>query len=1110
MRSRRTAPGSLRMRTPTMDPDPSDATQGSDAAQPARPDADGRLSEGSRLGQYTIKRLIGSGGMGRVYEARQENPRRTVAIKVMSRGMTSASALRRFEFEAQVLGRLRHPGIAQILEAGRLADGATPWFAMEYIANAKPITEYARDAKLSTRDRLRLFRQACEAIAHGHQRGIIHRDLKPSNILVDGAGMVKVIDFGVARTTDSDMAVTTLQTDVGQLIGTVQYMSPEQFDADPHDIDIRSDVYALGVVLYELLTERAPYELHRKAIHEAARIVREEEPPRPSTIRAALRGDLEVIVGTAMAKDRTRRYGSASELSQDLGRWLEGEAIAARAPGVFETLRRFARRHRTAAAAIATAFVLLSGSLVVVLGLLQHAQRQNVELQVQTDNAKASESRALEQQRIAQQALGERDAALAAKGPALYAGSMSAGFEALRAGDAFDLRRALTDARAAGLAGSEQRFEMRLLESASRTEFARIQAAEGALDTVALSADGRLTATAGGDGTVRLWDNASGTRIAEWKAHKGKVNALAFSPDGKLLATGSDDALVGLWDARGQGAQGIATLRGHTAPVRALAFSPDGRQLASGSADRSVRVWDTLSHATAQTLSGHGGVVLTLAFGVDGGRLASGSADRSVRVWDPASGAVIEPAIELAEAPCGVAYTNTSNTLAVGVASGRVTLHDASGATIATASVPEPLAGIASTGSSGLAAASARGVFRVDARGSATLLSPDGARCIAVSSDGTTLASGDADGVLRCWLAQTPAQDALPPADMPVSCLAVLAGPSPLLALGSPSGRTVVVDPITDRALAEFTAAADGVTALAASRDGTLLARGTRDGRLDLWNTQTGERVAALQERGQAVASLAFFKDAQTLASCDDAGHLQLWNMATRAPLATLQPRGAAITAMCGSPDGAQLITGGADGTVRLWDVASRRELAALGGHDRPVTSIAISADGTRLASGSLQGDVRLWDLASRKAGAILTLPLQSVQAVAFDPSGQTVLCGTDAGQVVLWDATSGRKLGQLRPGSGAVRALAIDAAGSMLVAGGTDGVVALRTESAGRTARARAQADALLRSLRPTLQSWITTGGTARALQEMSRAPAADQAALRDLLLLEGPSGVR
>jgi WD40 repeat protein len=1098
------------MRTQIMDTEPSDSTHGNHAARPARPDVDGRLAEGSTLGNYTIRRLIGSGGMGRVYEARQENPRRTVAIKVMSRGMTSASALRRFEFEAQVLGHLRHAGIAQILEAGRLDDGTTPWFAMEYIANAKPITEYARDAKLSTRDRLRLFRQACEAVAHGHQRGIIHRDLKPSNILVDGSGHVKVIDFGVARTTDSDMAVTTLQTDVGQLVGTVQYMSPEQFDADPHDIDIRSDVYALGAVLYELLTDRFPYELSRKAIHEAARIVREEDPPRPSTIRAALRGDLEVIVGTAMAKDRTRRYGSASELSQDLGRWLEGEAIAARAPGVVETIRRFARRHRAAAAAIATAFVLLSGSLVVVINLLQHSQRQNIELQRQKTDIEANRAEAVDQQQRAQQALTERDAALASKGPALYAGAMNAGFEALRAGDIFDLRRALSDARAADLAGSERRFEMRLLEAAANAEFLELQATNGPVEAVALSPDARVSATAGGDGSVQLWDTSSGQRIAEWKAHKAKVNALAFSPDGATLAAGSDDTSISLWDARGRAAQPIATLRGHNAPVRALAFSPDGRLIASGGADRSIRVWDTLSHAVRQTLTGHNGVVLCLAFAQDGGVLASGAADRTVRTWDTTAGTPVQAPVELADAPCGLAYMGDSGMLAVAVPSGSVSLHDGLGAMVATVAVPDPLTGIASLGPANLAVGSGRGVFRLDSRRSISLLAPDAVRCLGVSADGTTLAAGDAEGMLRCWQAQTDGRDKLTPPGYATSCMTLLAGPAPLLALGSPNGRTMIVNPGTGRALADLATATDGVTALAGSRDGSLLARGSRDGRLELWNAATGERGAVLQERGQALASLSFSKDGKALASCDDAGHLRLWNIVTGAPLATLQERGAAITAMCESTDGTQLITGGTDGSVRVWDIASRRELATLGGHDRAVTSIAISPDGSRLASASLQGDVRLWELASRKPGPVLGLPLQSVQAVAFDPAGQTVLCGTDTGSVVLWDAASGRKLGQLRPGTGSVRALALDAAGSMLAVGGSDGGIALGTQSAGRTARARAQAEALVRSLRPTLQSWLTAGGTARALQETQRAPLSDQAALRDLLLLEGPSGLR
>ena len=196
---------------------------------------------GTKIGSCTLKRIIGSGGMGTVYEAVQEQPRRRVALKMMKRGITSRSATRRFEFESQTLARLKHQGVAQVYEAGTHDDGSggVPYFVMEYIPNAKTITEYVNERKLGTKDRLTLFSKVCDAVQHGHLKGIVHRDLKPANILVESSGQPKVIDFGVARGTDSDMVVTTLQTDVGQLIGTLQYMSPEQCDADPSDIDAR-------------------------------------------------------------------------------------------------------------------------------------------------------------------------------------------------------------------------------------------------------------------------------------------------------------------------------------------------------------------------------------------------------------------------------------------------------------------------------------------------------------------------------------------------------------------------------------------------------------------------------------------------------------------------------------------------------------------------------------------------------------------------------------------------------------------------------------------------------------------------------------------------------
>ena len=240
---------------------------------------------GQSLGDFEIKRLIAAGGMGTVYEAQQQHPRRTVALKVMHGWVASPAIGRRFELEAEILGRLRHPHIAQVYQAGmhEIAGIRLPYFAMEYVPDARPITQYADQSGLNTRQRLELFVKVCDAVQHGHQHGVIHRDLKPGNILIDADGEPKVIDFGVARATDADVAMTTQCTAPGQIVGTVQYMSPEQCDGDSHRVDTRSDVYSLGVVLYELLTGALPYETTGSTIYAATRVIKEQVPARPST-----------------------------------------------------------------------------------------------------------------------------------------------------------------------------------------------------------------------------------------------------------------------------------------------------------------------------------------------------------------------------------------------------------------------------------------------------------------------------------------------------------------------------------------------------------------------------------------------------------------------------------------------------------------------------------------------------------------------------------------------------------------------------------------------------------------------------------------------------------
>ncbi|MEO1130214.1 MAG: serine/threonine-protein kinase [Planctomycetota bacterium] len=344
-----------------------------------------------QVGRYRVVREIGRGGMGVVYEAEQENPKRRVALKVMRQGISTRQLLRRFQHEAHVLGQLDHRGIAQIYEADTEALGNTalPYFVMEYI-EGEPLDVHVRERGFSHRETLELMARVCDAVHHAHQKGVMHRDLKPSNVLVkeettttathgstliDSIGQPKILDFGIARVTDADMQVTTLQTDVGQIVGTVAYMSPEQLAGDSRVLDTRCDVYALGVMLYRMLSGRLPHDLAGKPIAEAARVVQQDEPARIGSVVPPLRGDVETIVGKAMEKQADRRYDSAAQLSDDIRRYLRQEPVLAHPPSRAYLLRRFAQRNKGLVVGVAAAFVLLVlGVIGTSIGLVSALQ----------------------------------------------------------------------------------------------------------------------------------------------------------------------------------------------------------------------------------------------------------------------------------------------------------------------------------------------------------------------------------------------------------------------------------------------------------------------------------------------------------------------------------------------------------------------------------------------------------------------------------------------------------------------------------------------------------------------------------------------------------------
>jgi serine/threonine protein kinase len=345
---------------------------------------------GTMIGRYHLLQKVGEGGMGEVWLAEQKEPvRRRVALKLVKAGMNSREVIARFESERQALALMDHPAIAKVFDAGSTQQGA-PYFVMEYVAGV-PITAYCDNHRLSTRERLELFMHVCEGVQHAHQKAIIHRDLKPSNILVtevDGHPAPKIIDFGVAKALTQKLTADTMFTRVGALVGTPEYMSPEQALSSGEDIDTRTDVYSLGIIFYELLAGTPPIELRQIAFEEFLRRLREEDPPKPSTkirtqdpatctevarkrqtepsaLARQMRGDLDSIALKALEKDRSRRYGSPSDFAADIRRYLKNEAVLAVPPSAAYRARKFARRYRGAlATAGAFALVLIVAAAV--------------------------------------------------------------------------------------------------------------------------------------------------------------------------------------------------------------------------------------------------------------------------------------------------------------------------------------------------------------------------------------------------------------------------------------------------------------------------------------------------------------------------------------------------------------------------------------------------------------------------------------------------------------------------------------------------------------------------------------------------------------------------
>jgi len=1021
------------------------------------------LVAGSDLGGVTIVRMLAEGGMGRVYEGRQQSPARPVAVKVLRDGLASLAIMKRFEQEAHLLARLRHPHIAQVHLLGtcRHGSGSVPFFVMELVDKALPIDRFSREHGLSVRQRVVLLRRVAAAVAYGHRLGIVHRDLKPGNILVGADGEPKVIDFGVARSTDADLALTTLQTDAGQLVGTLRYMSPEQFDADASRIAAPTDVYALGLVLHELLAGDLPYDVRGAPIVVAARIIRDQEPQAVATLCRAMRLEagvnatevrqLAAIAEKCLQKRPADRYATADDLETELGRWLAGEPVRARPATVTERAVRFVRGHRLPVAA-ATVVCIAAFAAAFFSSRARHqeliAQRYREGEQEEAYYSTVQRSAAaadrrnipiaaslLERARSLQQVSGgipgrpiELDclaarlddsvAELRGHGAIVRAVAASSNGDRLVTGDDLGSVRVWT----VDDAGSD--WESRLLGGQQES------GQQAAIWSAAVSRDGRRAVTAAENGVAIVWDVVEGKLIGSLRGHSAALYGCDFAPDGRSIATASADGTVGLWNAETLERSGSFTPQWRPAArdrnVYGVAFAAAGDRVAAACGDGTIRLWNVETEELVVELRGHSRRAFAVCFAPDSLRLASASEDGTARVWDVANGrciAVLRHPLRVN----GVAWTADGSGLATVSADAILRLWNPvdGGGVRELVGHRDAVWSVARLSADRFVTASADATARVWESGDRNepimpCGSEDGVgvRGVACSPDGRMAATATAQGQVRLWeLATCTVSRDLPTVRCRVNAVAFSpAGDIVATACGNGSVRLYRVDNAAE--LERFDTHEGAVFSVTFSPDGRRIATaaaepqvvGIEKGAVRLQPLTPGDGDVLTLPHPSRAHCAAWSPDGRRLVTACADGVVREWDAVTGGMLGCFQGHADDVNWVAWSQDGGRVATASSDGTVRLWSPTDGWSSIELMGPAGQVWKVAFSPDGSRIAGVGADGSLHLWHAGSgrhllaldRHEGSLLRHQSQ-LWGVAFSPDGSSILTGCDDGTVRVW-----------------------------------------------------------------------------------------------------------
>jgi WD40 repeat protein/serine/threonine protein kinase len=940
---------------------------------------------GTVIGRYKLLEKLGEGGMGVVYMAQQEEPvRRRVALKIIKLGMDTKQVVARFEAERQALALMDHPNIAKVLDGGA-TDTGRPYFVMELVQGV-PITEFCDRNRLPARERIKLFITVCQAIQSAHQKGIIHRDLKPTNILVTldgGVPMPMVIDFGVAKATQQKLTEKTVFTNYATMIGTPAYMSPEQAEMSRLDVDTRSDIYGLGVLLYELLTGTTPFpekRLRSASYREMQRIILEEEPERPSTRLSTLQGeqrslvarnrgaselalgrvfadDLDWIVMKCLEKDRARRYETANGLAADLKRHLNNEPVVARPPSTAYRLRKAWRRNKlafTAAAVMAGALVVgtgVSSWQAIVASRARNAENQQ-RLAAQTERDKSQAA-----QKEAEQAKERATSVSIEAQHQLYVAKMNLAQQAWDENNIGQLRQLLEDTQDSPYRG----FEWYYWQPKTHLALKTLRGHLDVVKSVAFSPDGQRIVTGSLDNTAKVWDVANGRELLTLKGHSLGIRSVAFSPDGQRIVTGSEDNTAKVWEAAS--GRELLTLRGHTYAIRSVAFSPDGQRIVTGSDDQTAKVWDAASGRELLTVKGHSSPIWSVAFSPDGQRIVTGSSDTTAKVWKAASGTNLFTLRVHNSWILSVAFSPDGQRIVTGSEDQIVKVWDA---------------------------ASGKELLTLKGHGGRVL-------CVAFSPDGQRIVTGSGDNTAKVWEAASGTN------------LFTLKGHS------------------------------SGINSVAFSPDGQRIVTGSEDQTAKIWEAANREELLTLRGHTNEIISVAFSPDGQRIVTGSDDQTAKVWEAASGTNLLTLKGHSDQVSSVAFSPDGQRIVTGSWDKTAKVWEAASGRELLTLKGHSGLVMSVAFSPDGQRIVTGSLDETAKVWEAASGTNLLTLKGHSDAVVAVAFSPDGQRIVTGSWDNTAKVWEAASGRELLTLKGHSDMIRSVAFSPNGQRIVTGSLD-----------------------------------------------------------------------